>query len=231
MPRLPPGGTAARAQRPVADDPGTEQRRRLLVGQSGGQPVCILFGHQARLGVPAVDVPAGERRVQAQVLRATPAEPAPAVGAARARPLRPGPRRANRAAPGPERLDRADDLVAGGDVRPARRQVALGQVEVGAADAAAADPYPQLAGPRLRHRPVDQLQRTCLDRTGTVDDPRSHRVAACSASCLREPQPAAHDQAGRLGVGGHGVLLGVTERQSSRRCCRRAAARPRRPTA
>ena len=54
-------------------------------------------------------------------------------------------------------LDRADDLVPGHHPVPARRQVALGQVQVGAADAAARHPDEDLPWRRLRHRPASEF--------------------------------------------------------------------------
>ena len=100
---------------------------------------------------PAVVVPAREARRDAEVLVAAPAVRAHAARVAQPRDADPlADREACRART--ERVDRADDLVAGNDVGPARREVALGEVQVGAADAAHVDPHAQLARARARDR-------------------------------------------------------------------------------
>ena len=58
-----------------------------------------------------------------------------------------------------DRVDDADDLVAGHDVGPPGRQVALGEVQVGAAHAAHRDADPDLARAGLRLGPLDERQR------------------------------------------------------------------------
>ena len=74
------------------------------------------------------------------------------------------------------RLDDADDLVAGRGRRPVRRQVALGQVQVCAADAAAADAYPYLTGPGVRDVALDPPQRTLVDWARMFHHPGVHVV-------------------------------------------------------
>src|SRR6185437_12009593 len=123
----------------------------------------VAIGRDQVLGVAAVEIPAGVDRCRAEVLPSGAAEPARAVGAGQpghADPVadrEPGGTR-------PDRLDLADHLVAGGDVRPLRLEVAFGQVQVRAADAAAEHPDQQLPSSRLRYRPVDQLKRPSADR-------------------------------------------------------------------
>jgi AraC family transcriptional regulator of adaptative response / DNA-3-methyladenine glycosylase II len=55
-----------------------------------------------------------------------------------------------------------------------RRQVTLGEVQVGPADAAREHPDPDLAGRRLRRLPVDGLERVPGDRTRFPHRPRTH---------------------------------------------------------
>ena len=117
MPERPPGGTAAQTQRAIPDDPGAEQRRRLLVVEAVRQPVGVRLVDQTGVGVAAVDVPAGERRGQAEVLLAAAAESAAAVGAAE--PGDPDPVADGEPfGAGAERVDHADHLVPGGHLRP-----------------------------------------------------------------------------------------------------------------
>ena len=63
-----PRGVAGELQRPVADQPAAQQRRRLLIGELGGQLEAEPFVGDGELGVATVDVAAGEARVHAQVL-------------------------------------------------------------------------------------------------------------------------------------------------------------------
>ena len=69
-------------QRAVADDPGAQQRRRLGIVEHLGQGVGVALVDDRQLGVAAVGIPPGERRGDAQVLGAAPAEPAAPAGPA-----------------------------------------------------------------------------------------------------------------------------------------------------
>ena len=59
----------------------------------------------------------------------------------------------------PERVDAADHLVARRHRRTSGCEVALDQVQVGAAHPAATDPHPHLTRPGLRLVPLDPAQR------------------------------------------------------------------------
>ena len=59
---------ADQPQRPVADQPGAEERRRLGVGVDVGDREAEVLGGDGELGVAAVDVVAGEAGVLAEVL-------------------------------------------------------------------------------------------------------------------------------------------------------------------
>ena len=72
-------------QRPVADQPGAQQRCDLQVGVALGQREAVALVGDRQLRVAAVDVPPGEARAVTQVLAA-----AQAVAAAPARPAEPG---------------------------------------------------------------------------------------------------------------------------------------------
>ena len=77
-----PLGLAGQAQRPIADQPGAEQRRRLLVGIAGRQREAEALVGDRQLGVAAVDVVAGEAGAVAEVLAARAAVAALAAGPA-----------------------------------------------------------------------------------------------------------------------------------------------------
>ena len=156
-----PLGLADQAQRPVADQPGAEQRRRLLVRVALRERQAEALVGDGQLGVAAVEVIAGEAGVVAEVLAAGAAVAALAVG-----PAEPGDADA---VAGREALrplaragDGADDLVARHQRQRRLAELAVEDVQVGAADAAGADRDQHLAGAgnRVRHpQPVAAAHR------------------------------------------------------------------------
>ena len=121
--------------------------------------------------VPAVDVPTGEARREAEIF---PAEDAKATAAAsRVQPRNPDAVTWGEAAhPGAARRHSSDDLMSRHDRRPARREVALDDVEIGPADAAHLDVDEHHARVGERHRPLDEPQRPRPDRPRVLDDQR-----------------------------------------------------------
>jgi hypothetical protein len=161
------------AQRAVADDAGAEERRGRLVGENRGDGVRKVLAHQGLLRITAVLVPAGVTRGAAQVLVA-----APAVGAGAAGEAQPGDPHAladrePRAARA-ERLDGAHHLVAGHERQPARRQVALDDVQIGAAHAAGRDPHAHLAGAGPRLVALARAERRARRRSLPFEDHLAH---------------------------------------------------------
>ena len=170
-------GQIGPSQRAVADDPRAEKGRRFPVRERVGQRVGVRLVDDRVLGVAAVDVPAGEARREAEVLASGGAE---ATRAARVRKpwhadavTQSPPQRARS-----ELVDDADDLVARRDAGAVHRQVTLGHVEVGAADAADTHAQPDLARRRFGDFLVDPHQRAAVDRAGSFDLPRQHRGGA-----------------------------------------------------
>src|SRR5579875_352797 len=159
------------AQRATTDDPGTQQRRDLIVVEAFRQGIDEIAPREGVLGVAAVDVVAGERRGVTKILH-----PAAAVGT---RPIGPGyPRNAD-AAPERESLGRpgdhlADDLVAGDDRTSVRRQLPFANVEVGPADAARPDREEDRSG--TKRRPIDLFdqERMCGHGTGRFQQRSPH---------------------------------------------------------
>ena len=182
-----PEATAVRhvgaLQGAVADDAGAEQGSGRLVGQAVGNPVGVGLVDQTLLGVATVHVPAGEGRVQAQVLPALTAEPAAAV-----RPAEPGHTDAIAGSEArrlsAERVDHPDDLVARGHLRALGRQVAFGEVQVGTADAAAGDPHADLTRTGLEVVALDPQQRMIIERPGSVDHPCVHGPHCAAAGVV-----------------------------------------------
>ena len=114
--------------------------------RSAGQREHVARVGDGVLGVAAVALIAGEARLRAEVLGAAPAE-----AAAPARPAEPGDADAvadrDIAHAVAERLDRADDLVAEDERQCRVGQLAVDDVQVGAADAAGPHPDQHLARP------------------------------------------------------------------------------------
>ena len=172
-------------QAAVADDAGAEQRGRRHRRHAGRQTVDEPGRRHRVLGEAAVDVPAGEQRVLAQVLLAAVAEAAGLVGLVQPRhadAVADGERRRARLAArrdelgaGSEGDDLADDLMAGHDGRAVRRQLALQDVQVGAADAAGQHPQQDLARTRLGHRELDEPERRLCRGSRRRQLHRAHR--------------------------------------------------------
>src|SRR5581483_4195875 len=124
-------GVAAEAQCAIADEAGAEQRRGLVVRVAVGQGEAVAVVGDRVLGVAAVDVAPGEPGLRAEVLAARNAEPAPA-----ARPAEPG---HTDAAAGIElgprsRLhDRRHDLVPQHPGRRRHLDLAVKEMQIGAA--------------------------------------------------------------------------------------------------
>jgi hypothetical protein len=154
-----PLGVARKAERAVADQPGAEERRRLEVVETVGNRQAVALVCDDPVRVAAVEVVAGEARRLAEVLAAGEAEAARAV-----RPAEP---RHSEALPV---LRPADDLVAQDEWKLRIRQLAVHDVEIGAADAAGRHAEPDLAGRRHRRRNLLQPQRLA----GRVEHHRTH---------------------------------------------------------
>jgi hypothetical protein len=138
-------------QRAVADEAGAEQRRRLLIGKGrrNGETVALVGDRVG--GIAAVARIAGEAGSLAEILAARNAE---AAGAARPSEPRHADARAERELLGARaaRRDRADDLVAEHERQLRMRELAVIDVQIGAADAAGVNGDQDLALPRRRAR-------------------------------------------------------------------------------
>ena len=130
-------GVAGETQRAVTDQPAAQQRGRALVGEVVGQRQAEALIGDRVLGEAAVDVAAGEPRVQAEVLAPGGAESAVAIGPAKPRD-----------ADAPTILGLADDLVAQDNRQFGGMNLFIAQVQIGAAHPARLDLQQQLAGPR-----------------------------------------------------------------------------------
>ena len=148
----------ASLQAPPADQPGAQPRRDLgVVAALAQRKAEARVRHRVR-GKAAVARIAGEDRRVAQVLGALAAIGTDAAGGAE-------PRHADALAEREaadalaDRRDAADDLVPRHDRQLGVLQLAIDDVQVGAADAAGGDLDQQLPRPRLRQRPFPQDQR------------------------------------------------------------------------
>ena len=149
----------------------------MLVVELRRDRVRVALVDHGHLGVAAVGVPAGEAGDDTQVLVAPQAEPACSTrGSEPSDTDAVADREATRRIA--ERVDDTDRLVTRNDTVTSGWQVALGQMEIGAAHSAGRDPYAHFAGRRLGWIAVDAHERsTGGDPAGLVDDPASHRAS------------------------------------------------------
>ena len=154
-----PLAVAGQPQRAVADQPAAQQRRELQRSPSLGQLEAEALVGDRPLRVAAVDVAAREARPHAQVLA-----PRAAIRALAARPAQP------RHADPPAVVGAPDDLVAEDQREVPGVELAVAQVQVGAADAARLDAQLQLPRPRLRLGDLGEPQRPA----GRVEQHRAH---------------------------------------------------------
>ena len=177
-------GRARHAMRAVADQPGAEERRGIGIAVAVRDAEAVAVVGEDEVLVAAVEMAAGEARVVAEILLAGMAEAAAAAGAAEpgnADPLADG--EAMGAVAHPRHL--ADDLVPRDHRMAAHRQLAVDEVEVGAADAAGEHPQEQLGRPGLGNRPFLEPE--------TLSRPTAHH-------CPHAAHPAI--KAGRREAGG-----------------------------
>ena len=160
-------------QRPVADDPRTQQRRCLRVAEDVGQVVRELPRRRRRHRRSSVSV----HPVKCGALQRF-STIAPAVLACTARTCEPRhpnsiadrePRAAFRRPPPP-----SPRPVARHDERSPGREVPLREVEVGAAHAAHVHANPELAATRARELAVHAAQGVRVDRPRVPHCPREH---------------------------------------------------------
>ena len=170
---------AAHAQRAVADQPGAQQRRELLVGVARRAAEAVARVGDGVLGHAAVDVAAGEAGPRAEVLAAAAAVLAVAVGPAEPRHADEPPVAATGPRPCP--AARSPRRRSGGRGRAAARAIvdlAVEQVQVGAAHAARPHPQQQLARARARDRQL-------ASRAAARRPPRRPSRASCRCGSRR----------------------------------------------
>ncbi len=167
--------------RAKADYPRAQKRRCGLVTEPVRDRVGEILAHHDELGIAAIVIVTREPGVQAEIFAAAPAIRALAAGLAKPCDTDTRARAGKTRAFGAASDDRSDDLVAGNDSRMARRQVALGDVEVGAANAAGLDTDENLARARFGVRKLDRAQRIGFDRGGRVYSHRFHDIVIIDA--------------------------------------------------
>ena len=146
-----PVSIAGQLERPVADEPATQEGGDLLVVEFIGQVEAVALVRDREFGVSAIHVAAREARVQAEVLAVR--------GAVLAGPV--GPAEPGHAHSSPV-LGAADDLVPEYDRKLGRLDLVIAQVKVGAADRAGTDLEQQLPGLWFRLRERRRLERLAL---------------------------------------------------------------------
>jgi hypothetical protein len=155
----------------------------VLVVNSRRKRVRERLVDQAEVGIAAITIPAGEGWRDAQVLRAAATESAAAVGAPEPSDADPITKR-KPACPIAQGIDDSNYLVARGDAWMLGEQVPLGQVQIGAADAAAVDLDADLPGKRGWHPAFHAPQRFILDRPRFMYGPGVHLAILTSRRSL-----------------------------------------------
>ena len=162
-----PGGRrtrsrSARRARPARSRPGAARGSRPTPAQSSGDAREVVearradgrevLGHGDRLGVAAVDGPAGERRPRSQRFSCPRRQnwQTPSAQCSQRTPTRSPTRR--RVDPSPSGVDTPDDLVAGHDGQRGEVEIAVDDVQVGAAAAHTLNSQPHLAAAPARAR-------------------------------------------------------------------------------
>jgi DNA-binding MarR family transcriptional regulator len=184
--------------------------------------VAEAFVRHGVLRIAAVEPVTGEASTLAEVL--APGVAVPALPAGPTEPGHPHPLARSKAlSPGPETLDDSHDLVTG-DQRELRiRQLAVDDVEVGAAHAAGTHPQEHLAGAGIGEREVALGERT----PGLLEHHRAHGASLATATIVNVVNDLAVDAvtvANRLrpvllqlnrGLRGETRSLGITGGQAS----------------
>ena len=163
-------------QRAVADHPAAQERRRGQVVEAVGQAQGEVGPDRHPRRVATVAVPAGEPGIRAQVLAARPAEGADAAG--RGEPGDAGPvADAPAGGLGAHRDDPAHRLVSGHDRQPPGGEIALRQLEVGAADRAGGNRQHDLVRRRPGIGAIDRHEGAARRRRRRPQLQRVHRAA------------------------------------------------------
>jgi len=165
------GLSAGDAEAAEADDAGAEKRSDVCVAEGFGERVGEVGADEDVFGVASIDGVAGEGGVVAEILFVAEAEGAGAVGASD-----PGDTDAHAdGAFGCSSADNlADDLVAGDEGLMHEAEVALEDVEVGAADTAGEDAEHDLSVGEHGHWGVFDLEDWFDGRLRSVQDGSFH---------------------------------------------------------
>ena len=149
QPQAPTGPDLAQAQGAAADDAGAEQGGCLCVSQPLGDRVGRALVDHSVLGIPAINVQAGEASIGAQVFAALAAE-----NALSAAPVEPAHTRAIPDAkagdPCSHSIHHAHDLVPRDDGQPGQLEFAHHRMQVGVTDPTCLHLQPHLPQPRDR---------------------------------------------------------------------------------
>jgi hypothetical protein len=173
-------GKLGTPERPITDDAGTQEWRRLLVSEYVRKAVGELLVYHRVFGVAPVEIPTGEERAHAEVLTTSAAEPADSAGVRQPGDADPF-TDVEAVRTGSQTVDGADHLVARNNLGVSRREVSFGQMEIGATDSAGPDPYPHLTGAGFGNRAVEGTERPGGGRSGGPHRPCLHRISAMVA--------------------------------------------------
>jgi hypothetical protein len=169
------------AETTESDNPGAQQRRRLLIGKLVRNRVDEILRRDHVLGVASVDGVASELGMLAEVLFTGAAILATAVGTIQSRNADAGPKRVSSGA-GTALFDYADGLMARRNRGPARRQLAFNDVQVRTANTANLHPDENLAWAGSGDGAVATPQGVGFHRGGSMEYPSLHPTSMLPGS-------------------------------------------------
>ena len=182
-------GVARHPQRAVADQPGAQQRRGLVVGIAVGDREAEALVGDGALGVAPVDVVAREARPLAEVLAAASGSSAQRRRSSRATARRRGRPGRNARRPRPPPATRPDDLVARHERQLRPVELAVDHVQVGAADAARVHVEQHLAAARARGRAGRPGAADARGPSSTIARTRPSVLASCATGAMSSSGP------------------------------------------
>jgi hypothetical protein len=173
-------------ERPIADDARAEKRRGLGIAEDRRNRVREALRHHRVVGEAAVGVIAAELGMLAEVLASALTRLAESTGVAQPRDAHTVAGLEAPCARAPA-LDSTDDLMARHDRWPDERELALDDVQIGAAHAARADADQDLAGFRRWRRSSFETKRSGLDGRRSGKDERPHLAPNRDAGGPKRP--------------------------------------------
>jgi hypothetical protein len=180
----------------IADNARAQQRSGMQIVERGGQREYEIRTGERVFRVTSVDAVSGKGRRVAKVFQTVPAIPAASIHAAHPGDPHAG---AHRQLRGGAARDFSHDLMARDERLTQRRQLSFDDVQVGAADAAGADPQQNFIAARLGPRHLTDAQRLMREVLRRDEQGGFHRWLAILIDSPPRDREAGEVRAGRFG--------------------------------